>query len=88
MSEHLHLFPLGVALGESFCNRTKERKVLAANIKNGRHTLLISPRRYGKTSLALQALQETNSAHTVIDFLLAANEDNVEKYEYKFVLQY
>lgn len=34
-----------------FCDREKETREILANIKNGRNTLLISPRRLGKTSL-------------------------------------
>ena len=34
-----------------FCDREKETKEIVSNIENGRNTLLISPRRLGKTSL-------------------------------------
>ncbi|MEJ0056250.1 MAG: ATP-binding protein [Bacteroidota bacterium] len=34
-----------------FCDREEETSAILANIKNGRNTLLISPRRLGKTSL-------------------------------------
>lgn len=43
------VFSRGVADGLGFCNRSSEKRQLAINIKNMTHTLLISPRRYGKT---------------------------------------
>ena len=36
---------------EYFCNRTIESERLIANLKNGRNTVLISPRKIGKTGL-------------------------------------
>jgi hypothetical protein len=57
------LFPLRVAKGENFCNRAEEKRRIQNNITNIQHTLLISPRRYGKTSLALQALHESKKPH-------------------------
>ena len=34
-----------------FCDRTEETEELIANLRNGRNTTLISPRRIGKTGL-------------------------------------
>lgn len=51
-------FPLGVATGGAFCNRGDERGQLATNILAGRHTVLVAPRRYGKTSLSMKVLEE------------------------------
>ena len=45
------LFPLGKAYGSAFCNRIDETKKLISNIENGKHTFLVAPRRYGKSSL-------------------------------------
>lgn len=53
-------FPKGLALGEAFCNREQERTVLQQNIKKGNHTLIKSPRKYGKTSLVMRVIQEIN----------------------------
>ena len=47
-------FPSGIALGESFINREKEREQLKKNIVANRHMVLMAPRRYGKTSLINQ----------------------------------
>jgi len=48
------LFPLSVAKGVAFCNRTEEQHALIQNVENGAHTVLVGPRRYGKTSLSRQ----------------------------------
>ncbi len=74
------LFPLGLAGDLAFCNRIKERAILLNNIKACRHTLILSPRRYGKTSLATQVLEEHSIPHANVDFLLASDESKVEEY--------
>lgn len=71
------LFPLGKAYGEAFCNRRAETKLLAGNIVNGKHTLLIAPRRYGKSSLAEKAIQETGLPYVVTNFHLCTSEKEV-----------
>ena len=53
-----NIFPQGLALGDNFCNRFNERKYLQNNIQSIRPTLIMSPRRYGKTSLVLYVLNE------------------------------
>jgi len=60
-------FPLGTAHGFSFCNRQVELKYLINNIELTRPTLIMSPRRYGKTSLALRAFEISKSIFTHID---------------------
>jgi hypothetical protein len=50
-------FPLGMATGAAFCNRTDETTILEKNIKNGNHILLLATRRYGKSSLAFHGIQ-------------------------------
>lgn len=42
------------AEGEYFINRTEDRKRLEANLTHGINTIIISPRRWGKTSTELQ----------------------------------
>lgn len=67
----MHLvFTRGLALGEAFCNRIEETTQLHHNILNGTHTLLISPRRYGKTSLALQAIDQEKHLFAHIDLFM------------------
>lgn len=73
-------FPLGVAVGSSFCNRTQETGLLVDNIKNGKHTLLMATRRYGKSSLALHALRLSKCPYVEIDFYMATNEKIIESY--------
>ncbi|HYH50704.1 MAG TPA: ATP-binding protein [Acidimicrobiia bacterium] len=41
----------------SFCNRTEELEALTARMRDGIHAFVLSPRRYGKTSLLLEALR-------------------------------
>ena len=51
-------FPQGIAMGDTFLGREKELRALNYNIQKGHHTLLIAPRRFGKTSLALNVLEK------------------------------
>ena len=52
------LFPLGIATGAAFCDRSAERRELKSNILAGTHTWLMGIRRYGKTSLVCQVAEE------------------------------
>lgn len=74
MNNIINFFPEGVALGEAFVNREDERKFLINRIKNKRHTVLLAPRRYGKTSLVIKVANETGLPYCAIDFLAAYNE--------------
>ncbi len=47
-----------VVTGSAFVNRTVEKQRLRDNFRNGVHTTLISPRRWGKTSLVRQVALE------------------------------
>lgn len=71
------LFPLRVASGNRFCNRESERKLLKDLFKQKRPTALISPRRYGKTSLAYKVTAEIKYPFCVIDFLTAYNDESI-----------
>jgi uncharacterized protein len=71
-------FPQGLALGENFCNRVKEREQVRINIESARPTLVISPRRYGKTSLVLFVLQNTKLPFSHIDLYSELNEDEIQ----------
>ena len=73
----LNYFPLGLALGEAFCNRIQERKRLAANIKNLAPTLISSPRRFGKTSLVIETLQQEKVDFVQIDFFSAVSIEDI-----------
>lgn len=73
-------FPLGIATGYAFCNRTDETTLLEKNIKSGKHTLLIATRRYGKSSLALRSIMRSELPYVEIDFYMASSEKIIEKY--------
>jgi AAA+ ATPase superfamily predicted ATPase len=75
----MDFFPLTIATGKAFCNRKTELSYLSENIVNSKPTLLISPRRYGKTSLALNAIHQAKLPAAHIDFLSAINESDIEK---------
>jgi AAA+ ATPase superfamily predicted ATPase len=60
-----------VAKGKHFCNRKNELREIVHDLSHGERLFLISPRRYGKTSLILKALEQLNTKdfYTVyIDF--------------------
>ncbi len=50
-SNHFDYFPSKLATGKAFCNRINELTQLRMNINKSRHTVIYSPRRYGKSSL-------------------------------------
>ncbi len=71
-------FPAGIAFGDAFCNRVQEREKLKKSINSNQHIALISPRRYGKTSLMTQVLQENKHPSCMMDFFAAGNEKFVQ----------
>ncbi len=72
-------FPITVTTGKAFCNRVVERKMLKECMQQGRHTVLMAPRRYGKTSLICQVLSELKLHHTIIELTMATSTEEVEK---------
>lgn len=50
----------GYVSPDYFCDRTEETEELIANMQNGRNTVLISPRRIGKTGLIKNAFYHLN----------------------------
>jgi uncharacterized protein len=72
-------FPTKLALGHQFCNREEEKKFLENNIKQCRHTVLIAPRRYGKSSLLLNVAAEMKIPTTSVDLFLAYNDSAITK---------
>lgn len=71
------LFPLGKAYGAAFCNRIEETKKLLGNVASGKHTLIIAPRRYGKSSLAEKAIERSQLPTVKINFHLCTTEAEV-----------
>lgn len=55
---------------EYFCDREFESSVLRSNILNGRNTVLISPRRMGKSGLIAHVIREQAIADTFFTFTL------------------
>lgn len=72
-------FPLGIAAGRYFCNRKAETAQLIRNIKNSTHTVLISPRRYGKTSLAYRAIHECALPSARVDLYMTTSAADIER---------
>ncbi|MHB1949316.1 MAG: AAA family ATPase [Gammaproteobacteria bacterium] len=75
----INYFPLGIAKGIAFCNRVTERKQLICNLNKGQHTIVISPRRYGKSSLVLYSLEETKFLYERVDLFVAVSAKTIEE---------
>ena len=73
----MQAFPEGVALGDAFINRESERTYLINRIKNKKHTVLLAPRRYGKTSLVMKVASEVQAPYCTIDLLAAYSAEYV-----------
>jgi AAA+ ATPase superfamily predicted ATPase len=56
-----------------------ERKQLIGNIKKGQHTMVISPRRYGKSSLILYSLDESQFLYERVDLFVAVSAKTIEE---------
>lgn len=68
LTNQAEIFPLVIAQGEAFCNRKEEQALLNFNIRHLKHTLVIAPRRYGKTSLTMKVLEDMKVPSQNIDF--------------------
>lgn len=63
-------FKFGVATsGEHFTDRREDTQRLASNFKHGINTILISPRRWGKTSLVKKTIKEVSGDELRVIFL-------------------
>lgn len=71
------MFPLGKAYGRAFCNRVEETERLVGNIGSCKHTLIIAPRRYGKSSLAERAIEKAELPNVKINLHLCTSEEDV-----------
>ncbi|HEY3763766.1 MAG TPA: ATP-binding protein [Gaiellales bacterium] len=58
-----------LALDEAFADREAEVAELVSDIRNGQDVLVYAPRRYGKSSLVLRAMQEAIRGRTLIAYL-------------------
>lgn len=73
------LFPLSKAKGNAFCNRLQERNWLSNNIASGKHSIIIAPRRFGKSSLADKVIMDMNLPAVTLNFNACADSDEVEQ---------
>ncbi len=60
-----------------FCDRAEELKAVANRMRSGIHVMVLSPRRYGKTSLVLRAAEQVGreGVHTAYANLLVATNE-------------
>jgi len=77
MIDAVKYFPEGIARGDAFINREEEYKYLIDRIKSNRHSVLMAPRRYGKTSLVMKVADEMRISYSSIDLLAAYSEEYV-----------
>ena len=75
----INKFPLSVATGDAFCNREEEIARLKIWLQQRRPILMMSPRRYGKTSLALKAIKEVGLPYAHIDLFSVVDEEDIER---------
>lgn len=70
MEKSIKPFVFGVAAsGDNFTDRKQETSRLLMNFRHGINTILISPRRWGKTSLVLKACKMADSKNLKIVYL-------------------
>lgn len=72
-------FPQGLAFGQAFLGREAEKTWLLQNIKQRHHTVLVAPRRFGKTSLVLNVLSAQKIPFCELNFHLIVSVKSVEK---------
>jgi hypothetical protein len=58
-----------VATGEHFTDRKNEIKELVRDLRSGQNVLVISPRRYGKTSLITAVLDRVRKQHVLVAYV-------------------
>lgn len=75
-----------VVTGEYFTNRKKEIKEIVSEVKAGQHVVLMSPRRYGKTSLVNEAMKASGMKWFRINMELIADEVDLANYYVKNAL--
>lgn len=71
-------FPTGIVTGNAFCDREKERTYLKKRLEQNAHVVLMSPRRYGKSSLIAQFILDQNMPSASVDLLPATSEKYVK----------
>lgn len=66
-------FPTGIVTGNAFCNRENERIYLKRRFEQNAHVVLMSPRRYGKSSLIAQFTSDQDIPFNSVDLLPATS---------------
>lgn len=69
-----------VVTGEYFTNRENEIKEILSEVKAGQHIVLMSPRRYGKTSLVNEAMKASGVKWFRLNMELIADEVDLANY--------
>lgn len=72
-------FPSKLATGAQFCNRIKEKQLLHERIEQSRHSVIVAPRRYGKSSLVFKVASESTLPLASIDLFLAHDDNAITK---------
>ncbi len=66
-----------VVRGEYFADREEEIKFIRNEVESGQNLVLMSPRRYGKTSLVVNAIENMNAKCLDINMELVTGEDDL-----------
>ncbi len=66
-----------VVRGKYFCSRGKEIEQIKNLIRSKQHIVIISPRRYGKTSLIINALERNKIYYIYVDCSFIENETDL-----------
>ena len=75
-----------VVTGQYFTNREKEIKEITSEIKAGQHIVLMSPRRYGKSSLVNEVMKSSGVKWFRINMELISDEVDLANYYVKNAL--
>lgn len=75
-----------VVRGEYFVDREVEIKEIISGVRTGQHTVLISPRRFGKSSLINRVMEEARMKWFQIDLELITDEVDLANYYVKKTL--
>ncbi len=71
-------FKFGTVVDEPyFINRKEELAKIDSLIRSENHLLIISPRRYGKTSLIRKALKESGRRYLFLDMQLVVSPEDL-----------
>lgn len=69
-----------IAFGKYFTNREKEKQQLKNNFSSGTNTIIVSPRRWGKSSLVNKAASELKQDKPVFTFIDLSNAKSEEDF--------